>query len=141
MIMPLLKITFNGPYSYIHVCTICILVVIIELLSVFNDYVCIRINCWWELNLTWGPSIMYINNIRRRHIYINRIWIWYSNQFCSVCCSNRHVNKGVVNQRDVRIISKVINPGTGKSLDLRTARCVTLQKDAKMRSKVLSCYM
>ena len=41
------------------------------------------------------------------------------------------MNKGVVNQRNVRIISKVINPGTGKTLDLCSSSGVTLKKNGK----------
>ena len=62
---------------------------------------------------------------------MNRIRVGYPNQLCSVCCSYCHVNKGVVNQRNVRIISKVINPDTGKPLDLCSSLCVTLKKDGK----------
>ena len=62
---------------------------------------------------------------------MNRIRVGCSNQLCSVCCSYCYVNKGVVNQRNVRIISKVINPDTGKPLDLCSSLCVTLEKDGK----------
>ena len=41
------------------------------------------------------------------------------------------MNKGVVNQRNVRIISKVSNPGTGKPLDLCSSSGVTLKKNGK----------
>ena len=62
---------------------------------------------------------------------MNRIRVGCSNQLCSVCCSYCYVNKGVVNQRNVRIISKVSYPGTGKPLDLCSSLCVTLQKEWK----------
>ena len=59
---------------------------------------------------------------------MNGIRVGCPNQLCSVCCSNRHVNVGVVNQRNVRIIPKVINPSTDKSLYLCASPGVTLTK-------------
>ena len=50
------------------------------------------------------------------------------NQLCSVCCNYCHVHVGVVNQRNVRIIPKVINPSTDKSLYLCASSGVTLTK-------------